>query len=96
MRAIFNLSYHTIFIMREINCIGIIMLYNGTTAPEGWLPCDGRALKIDQNPALYAVIGNQFGANLQYEIREFNLPVFPKVGSCMHIICVNGEFPTHD
>lgn len=82
--------------MREINCIGIIMLFNGTTAPEGWFPCDGRTLKINQYPALYAVVGNEFGSDLKYEVQEFNLPILPNIGSCKHIICANGDFPSHD
>jgi microcystin-dependent protein len=31
--------------------------------PPGWLPCDGRLLSIDQNPATYAVIGTAYGGN---------------------------------
>ena len=31
--------------------------------PPGWLPCDGRLLSIDQNPATYTVIGTTYGGN---------------------------------
>lgn len=79
--------------MREINTMGIIMLFNGTTAPEGWLPCDGRVLKVNEYQALYSVLDGNFGVNNPYAPIEFNLPKLPNVGSCMQIICVSGEYP---
>lgn len=43
--------------------LGIIKLFAGDYAPEGWMLCDGRILQVSQNQALYAVIGNRFGGN---------------------------------
>ena len=39
-------------------------------APEGWLPCDGQELDVQQNQALYSIIGNKFGGDW----RKFRLP----------------------
>jgi len=38
--------------------------------PDGWIPCDGRALSVQVYTALYAVIGNIYGGNSQ----NFNVP----------------------
>lgn len=42
--------------------IGTIEMYGGTTAPTGWLICDGSEYAIADYPALYAVIGGNFGS----------------------------------
>ena len=39
-------------------------------APEGWLPCDGQELDVQQNQALYSIIANKFGG----DSRKFRLP----------------------
>jgi microcystin-dependent protein len=43
--------------------IGTILPWAGTYAPEGWLFCWGQELQINQNQALFAVIGTQYGGN---------------------------------
>lgn len=43
--------------------LGMVKLFAGDYAPEGWMLCDGRILQVNQNQALYAVIGNRFGGN---------------------------------
>lgn len=39
--------------------------------PSGWTPCDGRLLNINQNPELYAIIGNAYGGD---GVTTFALP----------------------
>ena len=41
--------------------VGSILAYAGSTAPSGWLECDGRTLSIANYPSLYAVIGTTYG-----------------------------------
>lgn len=41
--------------------VGTIVSYGGEQVPEGWLPCDGRALARADYPELFAVIGTAFG-----------------------------------
>ena len=41
---------------------GIIMPFAGTTAPEGYLMCDGAAVSRTTYATLFAVIGTTFGA----------------------------------
>jgi microcystin-dependent protein len=43
--------------------MGVIKLFAGNFAPQGWLFCDGSLLPINQYQALYSLIGTQFGGN---------------------------------
>jgi microcystin-dependent protein len=40
-------------------------------APRGWATCDGQLLPINQNQALFALLGTQFGGN---GVQTFSLP----------------------
>lgn len=53
------------------NFLGEIRLFPIDYAPTGWTLCDGRQLTIQQNQALYALIGNTFGGDLR---TYFNVP----------------------
>lgn len=52
--------------------VGTILPFGGTTAPEGWLLCDGAAYSrtVDYDD-LFAVIGTAFGAP---DVNNFNVP----------------------
>ncbi|CFX14899.1 Phage tail collar domain [Syntrophomonas zehnderi OL-4] len=43
--------------------LGQIQLFPYTYAPYGWLPCEGQILQINQNQALFALLGTTFGGN---------------------------------
>ncbi len=43
--------------------LGIVKLFAGPYAPQGWAFCNGALLNISQNTALFAVIGIQYGGN---------------------------------
>ncbi len=51
--------------------IGEIRLFAGTFAPYGWAFCDGQQMSIQQNTALFSVIGVTYGGN---GTTNFNLP----------------------
>jgi len=51
--------------------IGEIRLFSGTYAPQGWAFCDGQALSISENDALFALLGTTYGGDGQ---STFNLP----------------------
>jgi microcystin-dependent protein len=51
--------------------IGEIMVWGGNYAPRGWATCAGQLLPINQNQALYSLIGTQYGGNGQ---TNFGLP----------------------
>lgn len=41
---------------------GVVQLFAGSTAPPGWLICNGQAVSRTTYAALYAVIGTTYGA----------------------------------
>lgn len=42
---------------------GEMKIWAGATAPDGWMLLQGQTLLIADHPALYAVIGTQYGGN---------------------------------
>lgn len=49
------------FIAPTIVPAGTIMLYGGTSAPGGFILCDGSTVRRVQYQRLFAAIGTQFG-----------------------------------
>jgi microcystin-dependent protein len=43
--------------------LGQIVNFAGGFVPSGWALCDGRLLQINQNQALFALLGTQYGGN---------------------------------
>ncbi len=43
--------------------VGEIRLFGFKFAPTGWVKCDGATMPINQNPALYSLLGVQFGGD---------------------------------
>ena len=50
---------------------GTIMAYAGTSAPAGWLLCDGSVYNVSDHPALGGAVGSIFGGN---GITTFGVP----------------------
>lgn len=50
--------------------IGEIRGFAGTYAPQNWAFCEGQSLPVNQNQALYAILGTIYGGNQT----AFNLP----------------------
>jgi microcystin-dependent protein len=51
--------------------VGSITMYGGTTAPAGWLICDGTSLLRTDYPVLFSTIGTAFGS---VDSTHFTLP----------------------
>lgn len=51
--------------------LGQIMPFGGTTIPRGWALCNGALLSIQQNSALFSLLGTMYGGNGQ---TNFALP----------------------
>jgi microcystin-dependent protein len=51
--------------------IGVIKMFIGDWAPDGYLMCQGQELQIGQNQALFALIGTRYGGD---GVRTFKLP----------------------
>lgn len=58
-------------VKKAVNPIGTVNSYAGTSAPTGWLLCDGRAVSRTTYAALFAVIGTTYGNNTG---TDFKLP----------------------
>lgn len=43
--------------------IGMISMFAGNYAPEGWLLCNGQTLNISDNPALFSILGTKYGGD---------------------------------
>jgi len=51
--------------------IGIVKIFAGNFAPEGWALCNGQLLPINDYQALYSIIGTTYGGD---GVRFFALP----------------------
>ena len=59
--------------------IGQIQQFGFNFNPRGWAFCNGATLPIQQNTALFALLGTQYGGNGQ---TTFQLPNFAGRGGC--------------
>jgi microcystin-dependent protein len=53
--------------------VGTITAYGGSTAPDGWLLCDGASVSRSTYASLYAVISTAYGSA---DVNSFNVPDF--------------------
>ncbi|WP_400193058.1 phage tail protein [Hymenobacter sp. B81] len=51
--------------------IGIIKLFGGNFAPQGWAFCNGQLMSIAQNSALFSILGTTYGGD---GVTTFGLP----------------------
>lgn len=51
-----------------------VSAFAGTYAPVNWATCSGQQMPVNQNQALYALIGNAYSPNGQFSPSVFNLP----------------------
>ena len=51
--------------------VGEIRLMSFSFPPKGWAPCNGQLMQINQNAALYALLGTKYGGDGQ---TTFGLP----------------------
>lgn len=56
-----KITKQSLFTAIPVTPTGVVLPYAGTTAPSGWLLCDGSEVLISNFPELFAVIGYQFG-----------------------------------
>ena len=57
----------------ELCPIGTIQAFAFNSIPEGWLPCDGRSLSMEEYPLLYKVIGKIYGSTSNGKYKLPNL-----------------------
>jgi microcystin-dependent protein len=72
--------------------LGQIEAFPFSFAPQGWLPCNGQLLPIQQNTALYQLIGTLYGGDGQTTFALPKLaPIAPQGPS--YFIAIAGVFP---
>jgi microcystin-dependent protein len=72
--------------------LGSLLLVPFNWAPLGWLPCNGMAMQINQNAALFSLLGTQFGGDGH---STFALPKLEAPAVNLHwIICTEGMYPS--
>lgn len=71
--------------------LGTVKLVAFNYTPEGYLPCDGRLLNVQQEQAMYALLGNTYGGDYSH---TFAIPKLESPLAGLHyIICVRGLWP---
>ena len=73
--------------------IGIIKLFAGDFAPAGWAECQGQLLPINNNEALFSILGTRYGGNGQTDFALPNLTKKAPISGTRYIICLMGAFP---
>lgn len=86
--------------------LGEIRLFANGYAPRGWLFCEGQILQINQNQALYSLLGNVYGGNgvTTFALPDYrgrvpihvstSIPLGTSQGEAAHTLTVN-EMPQH-
>lgn len=79
--------------------LGEVMLFSASFCPDGWADADGRLMGISSNPALYSVLGNNYGGDGK---ANFALPDLRKAvpvaatdrqKQLRYCIAVRGDYP---
>ncbi len=74
--------------------LGQITLFAFDFAPRGWAPCEGQTMAINQNQALFALIGTNFGGDGQTTFALPDMRGQAPNESMQYCIAFQGEFPT--
>jgi microcystin-dependent protein len=71
--------------------LGEIILFAGNYAPKNWHFCDGQLMRVPKNPALFSILGCQYGGDGEF---SYALPkIDPPAPNLHYIICINGNYP---
>ena len=74
--------------------LGTIFLFAGDFAPKGYAMCNGQMLPINQNTALFSILGTTYGGDGR---TTFALPKLSgPISGANYVIAVNGIYPSRD
>jgi len=75
-----------------------IRLFAGNFSPRNWEQCDGQILQIENNQALYALLGTMYGGDgrTTFALPKMKPPPGTPPNSMRYIICINGIFPSRN
>ncbi len=74
--------------------LGQIELFPYTYAPARWMPCTGQLLPINQNQALFSLLGNNFGGDGRTTFALPNLEGKAPAPALQYYIAVEGVYPS--
>lgn len=86
--------------------LGEIRLFANNYAPRGWMFCEGQILQINQNQALYSLLGNVYGGDglTTFALPDYRgrvpihvsstIPLGTAQGEAAHVLTTN-EMPQH-
>ena len=74
--------------------VGMVLLVPYTYLPDGWMPCVGTLMSIEDNQILFALIGTTYGGNGSTDFALPNLQNICPTGM-MYIIATTGLWPSH-
>jgi len=74
--------------------IGVIKLVGFNFAPVNWAFCKGQLLPINQNMALFSLLGTTYGGDGQTNFALPNLNAGALQSGLNYIICLNGIYPS--
>jgi microcystin-dependent protein len=74
--------------------LGQIVLFAGNFTPRGWQLCAGQLMPINQNMALFSLLGTTFGGNGETNFALPDLRSQAPVSGANYIIAVEGAFPS--
>jgi microcystin-dependent protein len=78
--------------------IGEIRMFPFDSVPRGWARADGTLLPIDQNGALHALLGNQFGGDgtTNFALPDLRGQMPISKGAVHFCIALSGMFPAQN
>jgi microcystin-dependent protein len=74
--------------------LGAIVLVAFNYAPQKWAFCNGQLLSINQNTALFSLLGTTYGGDGQTNFALPNLNAGTLQDGLNYIICVDGYYPS--
>ena len=73
--------------------LGEIQLYSFSFDMEHWMRCEGQIIPIDENPALYSLLGTIYGGNGTTTFALPNLKGAEPVPGMSYYISTQGNYP---
>src|SRR5690606_24771902 len=93
LAVLLTLSYAQPALAQD-SMLGEISIFAGNFAPRGYTFCEGQELAINQNPALFSILGDKYGGDGK---TTFALPDLRKAEESLkgvrYIIAIEGTFP---
>lgn len=75
---------------------GQISLFGFDFAPPGWVECAGQILPINQNVALFSLLGTMYGGNGKTSFQLPDLRNASPIPNAKYYIAMSGVYPTND